>query len=96
MGERGGGQFVTDQSFSRGSEILVWQRHHPPSKGCRGPIVACVSPAVVITAGHCRQRSRGSHSTMWVAPSSAGRSSLTRRQRSQFAPNSGAASLRFT
>ena len=36
-------------------------------------------------AGRRRQRSRGSHSTMWVAPSSAGRSSLTRRQRTPVA-----------
>ena len=32
---------------------------------------------------------RGSQRAMWVAPSSAGFSSLTRRQRTQFGPNSG-------
>jgi hypothetical protein len=36
-----------------------------------------------------RYRSRGSHKTMWVEPSSASCSSLTRRQRTQFGPNSG-------
>jgi hypothetical protein len=47
------------------------------------------APPRQTAAGCRRQRSRGSHSTMWVAPSSAGCSSLTRRQRSQFGPNSG-------
>lgn len=42
-----------------------------------------------------RYRSRGSHRAMWVAPSSAGRSSLTSRARTQFGPNSGAPILRF-
>ena len=37
--------------------------------------------------------SRGSQRAMWVAPSSAGCSSLTRRQRTQFGPSSGAADL---
>jgi len=45
--------------------------------------------------GGRRHRSRGSHRAMWVAPSSIGCSSLTRRQRTQFGPNSGAAILRF-
>ena len=45
--------------------------------------------------GRRRYRSRGSHKAMWVAPSSIGCSSLTRRQRTQFGPNSGAAILRF-
>ena len=41
------------------------------------------------------QRSRGSHSAMWVAPSSAGCSSLTRRQRTHWGPNSGQPILRL-
>ena len=41
-------------------------------------------------------QSRGSQRTMWVVPSSAGVSRLTRRQRSQLGPNSGAPILRFT
>ena len=39
--------------------------------------------------------SRGSQRAMWVAPSSAGFSSLTRRQRTQFGPNSGEPILRL-
>ena len=41
-------------------------------------------------------QSRGSQRTMWVVPSSAGVSRLTRRQRSQLGPNSGAPILRLT
>ena len=54
------------------------------------------TPPQLPAAGPCRQRSRGSHRAMWVAPSSPGFSSLTRRQRTQFGPNSGAAIFRFT
>jgi hypothetical protein len=56
------------------------------------------NPAAVIHGGAMtvtRYRSRGSQSAMWVEPSSAGCSSLTRRQRTQFGPNSGAPSLRL-
>jgi hypothetical protein len=41
-------------------------------------------------------QSRGSQRTMWVVPSSAGVSRLTRRRRSQLGPNSGAPILRLT
>jgi len=45
--------------------------------------------------GGSDQRSRGSQSAMWVMPSSAGVSSLTRRARTQLVPNSGAPILRL-
>jgi hypothetical protein len=54
------------------------------------------APPRLPATGRRRQRSRGSHRAMWVVPSSPACSSLTRRQRTQFGPNSGAAILRFT